>query len=337
MAFLSCKGGIDIPTEFPTPEPPAAATPLPKAVLKLDAELEKKIAEIAADAKGKVGVEAVVLETGESAGLNADQHFPMQSVYKLPIAMAVMEQVRLGKLDLEEEIGVTKDDFVRVGQHSPLRDKNPDGAVFTIRELIGFALIDSDGTASDVLMRVAGGPAEVQYYLTQIGISDMKVVNTEKELGANWDTQYQNWATPTAAVELLRWFNETDKHVDDPVPPTPTPEYTNGVCNCPLPEHPYRDPVLFRAITRSLIASTTGVGRIKGLLPKGTVVAHKTGTSGTQNGITAATNDIGVITLPNGNHIAIAVFVSDSSADEKTREAVIAKIAKAVWDRWAKQ
>lgn len=335
-AFASCKGGIDIPTEFPTPEPPAAATPLPKAELKPDAELEKKIAEIAADAKGKVGVAAVLLETGESASLNADQHFPMQSVYKLPIAMAVMEQVRLGKLDLEEQIGVTKDDFVRAGQHSPLRDKNPDGGVFTIRELIGFALMESDGTASDVLLRIAGGPAEVQYYLRQIGVSDMKVVNSEKELGRDWETQYQNWATPTAAVDLLRWFYETDKHVDDPVPPTPTPDSTGPICNCTPPEHPYRDPVLFRAITRSLIASTPGAGRIKGLLPSGTVVAHKTGTSGTQNGITAATNDIGVITLPNGKHIAIAVFVSDSPADEKTREAVIARIAKAVWDRWAR-
>ncbi len=83
--------------------------------------------------------------------------------------------------------------------------------------------------------------------------------------------------------------------------------------------------------------STTGAKPFERFLPKRTVVAHKTGTSGTQNGITAATNDIGVITLPNGNHIAIAVFVSDSSADEKTREAVIARIAKAVWDRWAKQ
>ena len=80
--------------------------------------------------------------------------------------------------------------------------------------------------------------------------------------------------------------------------------------------------------------STPGAKRLKNLLPAGTAVAHKTGTSGTQNGITAATNDIGIITLPNGKHIAIAIFVSDSPADEKTREAVIAKIAKAVWNRW---
>jgi beta-lactamase class A len=70
-------------------------------------------------------------------------------------------------------------------------------------------------------------------------------------------------------------------------------------------------------------------------LPAGTVVAHKTGTSGTQKGITAATNDIGIITLPNGRHLAIAVFVSDSPADESTREGVIAKVALAVWEKFA--
>jgi beta-lactamase class A len=66
------------------------------------------------------------------------------------------------------------------------------------------------------------------------------------------------------------------------------------------------------------------------------VVAHKTGTGGSQNGIAAATNDIGIIYLPNGNHLGVAVFVSDSAADERTREAVISKIAKAAWDHWSK-
>jgi beta-lactamase class A len=82
--------------------------------------------------------------------------------------------------------------------------------------------------------------------------------------------------------------------------------------------------------------STPGAKRLKGQLPAGTIVAHKTGTSGTQNGITAATNDIGIITLPNGKHLAIAVFVSDSPADETAREEVIAKIAKAAWDAYGR-
>ena len=73
--------------------------------------------------------------------------------------------------------------------------------------------------------------------------------------------------------------------------------------------------------------SKPGQKRLKGLLPAGTAVAHKTGTSGTVKGVTAATNDIGIITLPNGKRLAIAVFVADSPADEATREGVIAKIA----------
>ena len=310
VLFIStCNAKTDIPTEFPTPEPPPSATPLPKLELKRDAELEKQFAEIAKDAKGKVGAAAVVLETGEAALLIADGHYPMQSVYKLPISMAMMDQIRQDKHALDEQIGVSKEDFVRPGQASPLRDKNPKGGIFTIRELIRLAIVESDGTASDVLLRVLGGPNAVQDYLSQIGIEDMKVVNSEKELGQNWETQYQNWSTPVAAIEVLRSF-ETNVERD-----------SNEVNDVLLD------------FTTSVV---TGPNRLKGQLPKGTIVAHKTGTSGTRDGITAATNDIGIIYLPNGKHLAVAVFVSDSPADEKTREAVIARIAKAAWDRWAK-
>ena len=89
-------------------------------------------------------------------------------------------------------------------------------------------------------------------------------------------------------------------------------------------------------LVKFMIESTPGPKSLKGLLPAGTIVAHKTGTSGTKNGITAATNDIGIITLPNGKHLAIAVFVADSAADEASREGVIAKIARAVWDTWSR-
>ncbi len=316
---FACSRFGDVPNiEFPTPEPPPRATPLPKLELKHDPELEKQIARIAEAAKGKVGVAAVVLETGQAATLNPEDHFPMQSVYKLPIAMAVLEQFRIEDRSLDELVGVTKDDMVRPGQRSPLRDKNPNGGDFTIRELIRLALVESDGSASDILIRVAGGPDAVQSYLTQIGIADIKVANTEKEIGKDWDTQYRNWATPAAAAELLKWLNASVNAENG------SDSSDSGIGN-ELTE-----------IINFMTDSTPGAHRLKGNLPKGTVVPHKTGTSGTQNGITAATNDIGIIKMPDGKHVAIAVFVSDSPTDEKTREAVIARIAKAVWDRWSK-
>ena len=82
-----------------------------------------------------------------------------------------------------------------------------------------------------------------------------------------------------------------------------------------------------------MASSATGLGRIKGLLPSGTLVPHKSGSSGTNDkGIADATNDVGIITLPDGRHIALAVFVSDSDAPEDERDMVIATIARAIWD-----
>lgn len=337
LVFAACSTGIEIPQGFPTPPPPADAKRLAAINLKRDPTLESQIAKIAEAAKGKVGVAAVDLDTGNAALLNADEKFPMQSVCKLPISMAVMEQIRLGKAELDEKIGVTKDDFVRPGMRSPLRDANPNGGEFPIRELIRLSMVESDGTASDVLMRVGGGAGAIQDYLTQIGIDGVRVVNTEKEIGRDWQTQYANYATPTQATELLRWLaaaGDADSGNDARRPPVST---GNDSDRGSQPSTRDNDALTeYQLLLKFMADSNPGAKRLKSELPPGTYVAHKTGTSGTQSGITDATNDIGIIRLPNGKRVALAVFVSDSPADEKTREAVIAKIAKAVWDAWSK-
>ncbi|MFN2578614.1 MAG: class A beta-lactamase, subclass A2 [Pyrinomonadaceae bacterium] len=267
--------------------------------------LQEEITDIAAPAKGRVGVSAVLLETAKPiASLNPQDHFPMQSVYKLPISMAVMKKVDDGKLKLEQKVRIAKKDYVGRAAHSPIRDRYPNGTELSVNDLLRFALSESDGTASDILMKLAGGHAAVQAYLTELGIKDVIVLDTEKSFTEDHSLQYRNFATPDAAVSLLR----------------------------ALYEHRRLSESSQALLLKFLAESTTGPNRLKGLLPPGTIVAHKTGTAATQDGVTAATNDIGIITLPNGKHLAIAVFVSDSPAGEATREATIAKIAKAVWD-----
>jgi beta-lactamase class A len=82
-----------------------------------------------------------------------------------------------------------------------------------------------------------------------------------------------------------------------------------------------------------MIETSTGKNRIKGQLPEGTIVAHKTGSSGTnEKSITAAANEIGIVTLPNGNHFAISVFITNSRENEETNEKIIADISKLAWD-----
>ena len=91
-------------------------------------------------------------------------------------------------------------------------------------------------------------------------------------------------------------------------------------------------PATATALEELLLRVVTGPDRLEGALPPTTPVAHKTGSSATRKGKTAATNDVGLISLPDGRRIAIAVFVHDSPADEKTRELTIARLARAAYD-----
>jgi beta-lactamase class A len=272
-------------------------------------ELRARIEEISRASQGRVGAAVALLESGESVDFKGNEHFPMQSVYKLPIGMTVLRQSEGGSPNLDEKVLVRKAEIVPVKAYSPLRDEHPSGEFeISVRELLRRMMVESDGTACDVLLRVAGGPAPVNEYLRGLGVSGVTVATTEAEMTRGEEVQYRNWATPLEMAKLLHALQEG-----------------RGLSG------PSRT-LLLQLMTESV----TGPHRIKGLLPEGTVVAHKTGTSGTSGGLTRATNDAGIITLPDGRHLIVVVFVSDSRADEATREGVIAKVARAAWD-WATQ
>jgi beta-lactamase class A len=259
--------------------------------------------QIAAEAKGRVGATALLVETGQRWSVHGGERFPMQSVYKFPIAMAVLHLVDSGKLTLSGMVSVSKSDLVPSALHSPIRDEHPEGVDLSVRELIRFAVAESDGTASDVLMRLAGGAQSVEGYLRVLGISGIAIATTEKEMSTGPMVQYRNWATPDGMADLLGAFQEGRG----------LSAGSRGL------------------LMDVMVGSHPGPKRMKGLLPAGTVVAHKTGTSGTSDGLTRATNDVGIITLPDGRHLAVAVFVADSRAAEEVREAVIARMALAAW------
>lgn len=113
------------------------------------ADLQRRISEIAQNSKGRVGVAAMLLETGESVALNGGERFPMQSVFKLPIGMTVLREVDTGKIKLDQSVRVEKSDLVGKHLRSPIRDKYPDGTELSVSELLRFMVSESDGTACD--------------------------------------------------------------------------------------------------------------------------------------------------------------------------------------------
>src|SRR5690606_10583793 len=136
----------------------ATSTATPTATPTPDAAVIEALKKIAAASGGKLGVYAEVYgDEFRSAGLNESDSFAMQSVVKLPISMAVLKRVQAGELTLDSTIEFTKDELVPAGMHSPIREKFPDGGKMTVGEMIRWAMSESDGTAADVLQRVAGG------------------------------------------------------------------------------------------------------------------------------------------------------------------------------------
>jgi beta-lactamase class A len=232
----------------------------------------------------------------------------MQSVFKFHIALAVLSEIDKGNLSLKQKIEIKKEDLLPEDFWSPLRDENPNGGSFTIERLIQYSVSHSDNTACDVLIRLIGTPKTVEEYIKKSGISDIQITFNEQEMQAKWENMFQNLTTPKAASETLKIFYENKNNL-----------LSKGS---------------YDFFWKTNIETTTGDNRIKGQLPKRTIVAHKTGWSGTNKvtGITAAVNNIGIVFLPNGEYFIISVFVGESKENFETNEKIIADIAKATYD-----
>jgi len=271
---------------------------------KAQDSLKTRIIEIAKQSKGIVGVSMLNIETRDTLNYNSNSRLVMHSVMKFPIAMTVLNLVDKGKYKLDQKMKVGKSDM-HPNTWSPMRDKYPNGAEIALSEILSYMVSQSDNNACDFLLKKLGGTHTVLDYLYGLGIKGINIVASEGDMAKAWEVQYTNWCKPADVVHLLDLFysgKALSKSSND---------------------------FLYKIMTET----TTGPKRLKGLLPADAVVAHKTGTSGTNDeGLTPATNDVGIITLPNGKHLAIAVFVCNSKADEATRDLIIAQITKAAWD-----
>jgi len=269
------------------------------------AQLSQQIARIGARAEGRVGVACSLPGTKLDCDFEADVPLPMQSVYKLPTAMAALHAVEQGRMRLDEKLRFLPSDIQAPDEYSPLKDAHPGGNVdMPLGDLLRGMVTQSDNVANDIVMRALGGPAASDEYVRGLGIRGIQIRDNEKTLNNDERLQERNTATPRALVELLRRFADRS-----PL----TPEHTQLVMGWMTRSH-------------------TGDTRIRALLPLGTVVADKTGTSGVDRPTTNADNDAALITLPDGRRLALVVLVADAKAPFAVRERVIAEIGKAVWD-----
>ncbi len=270
--------------------------------------LRQKIKEVIEGNSATVGVALWGSDVRDTLSVNGNKRLPMQSVYKFHLALAVLDQVDQGKLNLDQVISIDKS-FMDTYQKlwSPLRKKYPDGVEISLAEVIRYTVAWSDNVGCDKLFELVGGTKAVHNYMRSLGIENIAIKYPEIVMQNDWDIQYKNWTTPLAANQVLRLFHENKETLWS------------------KESHQF--------LLQILKDTQTGKKRIRGLLPESTVVAHKTGYSGKNDtGLSGAVNNIGIVFLPDNNYFYISVFVSDSMESDETNQEIIARIAKVAWD-----
>jgi beta-lactamase class A len=336
--IISAVIGLSFMTGIPVTSGVAAAgghAPGIQNNTKDDSQTEKIIAQFAQIAGGTVGVSAVHIETGRRLTLNNSERFPMASSYKFPIALAILNKLDHGSLSLSQDVRLGVSDLRPWG--SPIAELAQGRPIsLTLGRLLELMLITSDNTASDALLKLAGGPAAVTARVRELGVKGMDINRSEGELAvAVGDIKLP----PEAEWSPVMWEKLLD---DDKASKSSVDKFLADSRDTTTPDamvellvQAFQGKALSPGSTKILLdlmtAATTGTNRLKALLPPGTKLAHKTGTFPTVGTI----NDVGVITLPNGGgHIAIAVMMK--SADEKyaDQERAIAEIARTVYDHF---
>ena len=295
--------------------------------------LERDLEKHAKESGGEMGLAAIHIETDRRITLNSSERFPMASTYKLPIAIQLLMLVAEGKEQLERIIKLEARDIRPGGLPLTDKDEFAERSV-SIRDLLELMLTGSDNSASDVILRLAGGPQAVTARMRALGIRDMSIDRSALEQifdmfglplppESEWGPgRYVNVLTSVPADRQRAAAERFSRDGRD----TSTPDAMAS-----LLARLYRTDLLKPQTAKLLLSllrrCQTGEARLKGLLPAGTEVAHKTGTA------LGINNDVGIITLPNGaGHIAITVFIKGSKLSVPECEHSIAEVARAVYD-----
>lgn len=267
-------------------------------------ELRQSINRIIKDKNATVGV-ALIIDGEDTLTVNNDFHYPTQSTYKFPLALCVLDYMHKNNIALDHKIFIKAEELLP-NTWSPIRLAYPEGNMeMSLADILEYTVSRSDNNGCDILFRFVGGTNVVDKYIRNLGFNDFAIAATEEEMHGPWEVQYTNWSTPYNAAGVLEAFRTKDI----------------------LPRE-------FHDFLWNIMAkSTTGKNKIKALLPEGTFVAHKSGSSyRNAEGLNAAENDMAIIELPDGKYYSLAVFVADSMEDEATNCKMIADISKAVYD-----
>lgn len=269
-------------------------------------QLSTSLKAIIDRAGGNAAVTVIHVESGRSFVVNGSATLPLYSVFKLPLAVAVLKDVEEKRLKIDQQVHVTPEDIVPGTPGNTDMWRQPVDR--TVAQLIDVSIALSDNTSTDKLLQLAGGPEAVTRRLRAMGFNDILIQTNIRDFAATFQ-KHNTGSSDDLAKLLVR-----------------------------LQKGELLEPTHQELLIGYMRAAKTGTRRIRGNLPAGTIVGDKTGSGETNKatGTPNATNDVGLITLPDGTHLAIAVLLNGSKLYDVDQEKVIADLARAAYDAFVK-
>lgn len=293
---------------------------------KLQAELEA-IAKRAQP--GTFGIAVVDLASGARWGVNADRSFPMMSDFKAPVSAAVLARIDAGTLTMTQRATIRRSEVVDGSATASVGERVKKGETsFTVDELMTAAVSKSDNTAVDALIRLLGGPEEVTRFLHDKGITETHIGSTEGTIAGIFDNLHGAAAPPAGETKEQEDRREREGYKNYiTAPPNHTTPNAAALFLKKLWSHELLSPVSTNYLLDLMYAQTIP-NRLRAGVPAGARFADKTGTSATVDEMTAAYNDTGLITWPDGHAVIVTAFLSGSTASKADRDALFAEIAR---------
>lgn len=288
------------------------------------AAVASEVERLAEATGGIVGISATQLASGKHIGYRESEPFPTASVIKLPLLVTLYEDAIAGRIDLSERVSYHGD--TRVAGSGVLQYLD-DGLNPTLRDLAVLMMSVSDNTATDLLFdRV--GKTRIEQTMDRLGLTSIRTPFDIREM--LMELVDMEHSQPGGYDELRRRLRLSMGSGGRSMIPAQADRSTPADM-CRLLELVESRAILNEdACTRivELMKRIQSAARIPGLLPKGTVVAHKTGS------YRRLRNDVGIVYAPNGPY-AIAIFARELPRDTIEDDEALARISLAVYEEFA--
>lgn len=279
--------------------------------------------QILSEAEGVTGLYARRLTDDHAIAINADAPFALASVVKLPLLVHLLRKVDAGELDITTR--VTLDAVDRVPGSGVLKDMRA-GLTPTLYDLMLLMMIVSDNMATDKLFALTS-PAAVEADMHALGYPSVHMPQTIKQMLYSMTTLPEDADYET--IEAL--FAQPER--EQPENPVGN-SHEHGDRATPedmarLLVDVYQGRLLqpdTRELALDILKKCRSDERIPAELPKGTKVAHKTGTL---NGVT---NDAGLVLLEENTYVVVLFQRGDGDKKRATR--VLAAASACLYDHF---